>query len=75
MASNDKTKNTPVTGTVSAELREFIEEYRWSNRKTVSEVVREAFETWGATVGYAPTAETGEAAQGDSETVKTGRKR
>ena len=46
MAKDQKAQNSPVTGTVPAPLREAIEDYRWKNRMTVSDVVREAFEVW-----------------------------
>lgn len=44
--TDTKTKGLPVTGVVSPEMREAIEAHRWANRKTVSEVVRDAFDAW-----------------------------
>lgn len=43
-----KDKGIAVTGVVSPGMREAIEEYRWQNRKTVSDVVRDAFDAWAA---------------------------
>lgn len=48
----------PVTGGITPDLREAIEDYRWSARQTVSEVVREALESWSVGKGiWTPPAE------------------
>lgn len=61
MARQKNTENlSPVTGSVPAALREAIEEHRWSKRKTVSEVVREALEQWADREGLVYT-------EGDAE--------
>ena len=46
MATKDK--GVAVTGVISPGMREAIEDYRWKNRKTVSDVVRDAFDAWAA---------------------------
>ena len=54
MAKNDKVESVPVTGSIPVGLRDAIEEYRWANRKTVSEVVREAIEAYARDKGIKP---------------------
>lgn len=44
--TTEKPKNAPIAGTVPFELREIVEDYRWEQRLTVSQVLREAVETW-----------------------------
>jgi len=47
MARPKNTENlVAVTGSVPPELKEALEDYRWSQRKTLSEVIREAVETF-----------------------------
>ena len=53
MARNDKDL-TPVTGSVSPELRKVIEDHRWTAHKTVSDVVREALTEWADKRGLTP---------------------
>lgn len=38
----------PLTGGVTPGTREAVESYRWQNRMTVSQVVRQAVEEWCA---------------------------
>lgn len=67
---------SPVTGAVTPELREALEEYRWKNRKTVSEVVRGALETWAKGEGIwsdeKPEGESEDTAEGESEDTAKG---
>lgn len=68
MARTPNSENlSPVTGGVSPEMREALEEYRWKNRKTISEVVREAIEFWAASNDVYPTAEMREAAEAEAD--------
>lgn len=68
MARTPNSENlSPVTGGVSPEMREALEEYRWKNRKTISEVVREAIEFWAAANDVYPTAEMREAAEAEAD--------
>ena len=42
---------SPVTGSITVELREALENYRWPARKTMSEAVREGLEFWAKDKG------------------------
>lgn len=57
--ASDKPNRLNVSGTVSPELHEFLEDYRWTNRKSRSDVVSEALEAWAKSNGFTPKA-TGE---------------
>ena len=60
MARNEKNRVT-VSGTVSPALGEFLEDYRWQNRKNRSAVVGDALLEWAKGEGFTePEAETGE---------------
>lgn len=44
-------KKVAITGTVTPALREAVEDYRWSHRMSLSDVVTEAIETWARAKG------------------------
>jgi hypothetical protein len=46
-------KRVNVSGTVSAALHEFIEEHRWANRMSKSDVINAALVKWGVENGFA----------------------
>lgn len=57
---------SPVTGSITLELREALENYRWPARKTMSEAVREGLEFWAKDKGiWSPEGET--EAEGDPD--------
>ena len=60
MATTQKKETQQITGTIPAWLREAVEDYRWENRLTVSEVVRDAFEVWAQTRGVSAPAKSKE---------------
>lgn len=39
-------KKIAITGTISPELREAVENYRWDNRMSLSDVVTQALGEW-----------------------------
>lgn len=47
-----KVKRVNVSGTVTPELNEFIEEHRWTNRLSKSDVINAALEAWGTANGF-----------------------
>lgn len=60
MARNEKNRVT-ISGTVSPALSEFLDDYRWKNRKNRSTVVGEALLEWAKGEGFTePEVETGE---------------
>lgn len=44
-------KKIAITGTVTPALREAVEEYRWANRMSLSDVVTEALTEWSSARG------------------------
>lgn len=50
--SDKAPKRINVSGTVTPELHEFIEEHRWSNRLSKSDVVNGALVDWGKAHGF-----------------------
>jgi hypothetical protein len=75
MATKVETKRINVSGTVTPELHEFIEEFRWSNRMSKSDVINAALVEWGGKHGFSqPEAGEGDAAHA-AEAPKGGRKR
>ena len=55
--SNSKAKRSQVSGTVPTELRDAIEEYRWTARKTFSAVLEDILTEWAENnIGYEPPA-------------------
>lgn len=61
MAESTKVKRVNVGGTVTPDLHEFLEEYRWTHRMSKSDVINAALLAWAKGEGFEP-AETGEAA-------------
>lgn len=47
-----ETKRINVSGTVTPALHEFIEEHRWSNRLSKSDVINAALVAWGEANGF-----------------------
>lgn len=47
-----KDKRINVSGTVTPALHEFLEEFRWSNRLTKSDVVNAALVEWAKAKGF-----------------------
>lgn len=45
-------KRINVSGTVTPELHEFIEEHRWTNRMSKSDVINKALVDWGKANGF-----------------------
>jgi hypothetical protein len=45
-------KRINVSGTVTPELHEFIENHRWTNRMSKSDVINKALEDWGKANGF-----------------------
>ena len=66
-------KKVAITGTVTPALREAVEDYRWSHRMSLSDVVTEAIETWARDKGVTVPAEVPESDQGGSD--KSSRRR
>jgi cytochrome oxidase assembly protein ShyY1 len=56
---NTDTNRVTVAGTVTPELSEFVEDFRWKNRKNRSQVVSLAIESWAKSEGFVQP-ETGE---------------
>jgi hypothetical protein len=52
MATEAKAKRVNVSGTVTPELNEFIEEHRWTNRLSKSDVINDALVEWGKAHGF-----------------------
>ena len=46
--ANTKPKGVQVSGTIAPELNAALEDYRWSARKTKTELVRQAVEEFAA---------------------------
>ena len=63
-------KKVAITGTVTPALREAVEDYRWSNRMSLSDVVTEAIETWASAKGVTVPTEQEDTAKGDKGTSK-----
>ena len=61
---------SPVTGSITVELREALENYRWPARKTMSEAVREGLEFWAKDKGIWSPETTGDASVEDDGSVK-----
>lgn len=72
MAAEKKRIN--VSGTVTPELHEFIEEHRWSNRLSKSDVINGALIEWGKAHGFTQPdeaqAETVDAPKADASKAK-----
>lgn len=60
-------KRINVSGTVTPELHEFIEEHRWSNRMSKSDVINKALEDWGKANGFVQPKASEDEAVTDSE--------
>jgi len=71
MTDTTKTKPTRVnvSGTISPELDKFIEDYRWSNRMTKSQVISTALTEWGKGKGLIPTDDEATEANGSEAPV------
>lgn len=68
--ADTKDKRINVSGTVTPALHEFIENYRWSNRKSKSDVINEALLSWAKGNGFTEPA-TGETpAEGDAKAAE-----
>lgn len=65
---------TAITGTIRPELREAVEDYRWSHRMSVSDVVGQALEVWAEAKGVKVPEPAAEPAQDDSKAAKTTKK-
>lgn len=72
MAAKNPENLTPVTGAVTPELREALENHRWSNRKTLSEVIREAVEYWAQANDLWSPAGEAETSEGDADKADEG---
>jgi hypothetical protein len=69
MATEAKAKRVNVSGTVTPALNEFIEEHRWTNRLSKSDVINDALVAWGKSKGFTEPvaeAETAEAPKADA---------
>lgn len=52
MAAKTDVKRINVSGTVTPELHEFLENHRWANRMSKSDVINQALVEWGERHGF-----------------------
>lgn len=57
MPNNSDTLQSVVSAKLPDDLLTFVEDYRWSNRLTRSQVIIEAITDWAKTKGFEPTIE------------------
>ena len=65
MATKTDVKRINVSGTVTPELHEFLENHRWANRMSKSDVINQALVEWGERHGFTQP-ESGEAAEAET---------